>query len=287
MELRKATEKMSVLKVIIGIVLSIVVLIIAQNLALNLCEIPLLMGAPAPICNILAGILYVVFTYLGVKLLCSRFFKISMNEMRTSKFRIQPFWLFTGIFMPILILLISALIGGKWQVNVFDLENTLATITSAIFFYGLATGIVEEMVFRGMIMGCIEKKFGIMASILVPSVLFGAIHIIGNSLDFISIIQLLVAGSIVGILFSLITYESGSIWNSAIVHGIWNMVIIGGIIHIGCNADNNFMYNFVLNNKSFLLSGGDFGIEASVISIGVYLLFCIAAIYRLKKKGNQ
>lgn len=287
MKLRKATEKMSVLKVVIGIVLSIVVLIIAQNLALNLCEIPLLMGAPTPICNILAGILYVVFTYIGVKLLCSRFFKISMNEMRIPKFRIQPFWLFIGILMPILILLISALAGGKWQVNAFDLENTLATITSAIFFYGLATGIVEEMVFRGMIMECIEKKFGIMASILVPSVLFGTAHIIGNSLDFMSIIQLLVAGSIVGILFSLITYESGSIWNSAIVHGIWNMVIIGGIIHIGCNADNNSMYNFVLNNKSFLLSGGDFGIEASVISIGVYLLFCIAAIYRLKKKGKR
>lgn len=286
MELRKATEKMSISKVIVGIVLSIVVLIIAQNLALNLCEIPLIMGIPAPICNILAGLLYVAFAYIGVKLLCSRFFKFPMDEMRIPKFKIQIVYLFTGSLMPILVLLISILFGGTWQVSAFDSENIFAIVISAIFFYGLAAGIVEEMVFRGIIMGCLERKFGIMAAILIPSLLFGAVHIIGNSLDLISIIQLLVGGSIVGILFSLIAYESGSVWNSAIVHGIWNMAIIGGILHIGCNEDNSSMYNFVLNNKSFLLSGGDFGIEASVISIGVYLIFCIAVICRLKKKGK-
>ncbi len=36
----------------------------------------------------------------------------------------------------------------------------------------------------------------------------------------------------VGIIFSLIVYESGSIWSSAIVHGIWNVIIIGEILNI-------------------------------------------------------
>lgn len=283
MEVKKISREISAPRVILGIVLAIVVLIIAQNLALNLCEIPLILGVPVPVCNILAGILYVVFTYMGVKILCAKFLKISMAEMRIPKFRIKAFWLLAAILMPILVLLISILSGGKWQSNTFDTETVLATITSAAAFYGLAAGIVEEIVFRGVIMGCLEKRFGKVIAVIVPSVLFGALHMIGSSLDLISIVQLLIAGSIVGILFSLVAIESNSIWNNAVIHSIWNMAIVGGILHIGSSADSDSMYNFVLDHKSFLLSGGDFGIEASIISIAIYLLFCIAAIVRLNK----
>ena len=60
---------------------------------------------------------------------------------------------------------------------------------------------------------------------------------IGRKMDFWSILQLIFAGSIVGILFSLVAYESKSVWNSAIIHGCWNMTIIGGILHIGKEAE--------------------------------------------------
>ena len=136
-------------------------------------------------------------------------------------------------------------------------------------------------------MGCLEKRFNIQIAVIVPSVLFGLLHIIGNDLNFISIIQLLIAGSIVGVLFSLIAYGSNSIWNSAIVHGIWNIVIIGGILHIGNEADSSSIFNFILDNKSFLISGGDFGIEASIISILVYLLFIVLATIQIKRKGTK
>jgi len=46
------------------------------------------------------------------------------------------------------------------------------------------------------------------------------LHIVGSDLDLISIVQLIIAGTLVGILFSLIAIESNIIWNSAIVHGI-------------------------------------------------------------------
>lgn len=189
--------------------------------------------------------------------------------------------------MPILVLLFSILTGGHWEINTFNRETTLLTITSAVAFFGLATGIVEEMIFRGLIMGCLEKCANIKIAIVIPSMLFGLLHVIGNNLDFISIIQLLIAGSIVGILFSLIAYESNSIWNNALVHAVWNMVIIGGIIYIGNSSDSRSIFNFVLEKKSFLLSGGDFGIEASILSIAVYLIFIILAIVLLKKKGQK
>lgn len=284
MNVTKTEERMSLSKVIIGIILAIVILIVAQNLALNLCEIPLMLGVPGSICNIFVGILYVIFTYIGVKLLCNKYLRIPMTELRIPKIRVRILWILVAIIMPVLVLLISMLLGGTWKTN--NIGNSLSIVTSAVAFYGLAAGMVEEMIFRGIIMGCLEKKFGIIIAMTVPSVLFGLLHIVGNDLDVISIVQLVIAGSIVGILFSLISYESNSIWNSAIVHGIWNMVMVGGIVHIGSGIDRDSIYNFVLSNKSFLLSGGDFGIESSIISIGVYLVFCAVAIFFImKKKG--
>ena len=44
---------------------------------------------------------------------------------------------------------------------------------------------------------------------------------------------------------------------------------------------------FILDNKSFLISGGDFGIEASIISILVYLLFIVLAAIQVKRKGTK
>lgn len=237
-------KKITSLKITFAIVLSIIILIIAQLLSFSISALPLNVGVPPAICNILAGVLYVAFAFIGAKLLCQKFLKISLNELRIPHLKIKPIWIITAFVMPALVLAIAILFGGHWEITPFNATDRNATITGAIFFYGLATGIVEELIFRGIIMGCLEKRFNIRIAIIIPSVLFGLLHIIGNDLGFVSIIQLLIAGSIVGVLFSLIAYESNSIWNNAIVHGIWNMTIIGGIFYIGNEADSSSIFNF-------------------------------------------
>ncbi|HIT91282.1 MAG TPA: CPBP family intramembrane metalloprotease [Candidatus Merdenecus merdavium] len=286
-KITESTKQLSIVRAVTGIILSIVILVIAQILSLSISEILFNFGIPIAICNSIAGVLYVTLTLIGVNVLCGRVLKVSMREMRIPRFKVKSVWMLVALFMPIMVLMFFMITGGYWEIHRFDTETTLSTVTSAVLFYGLATGIVEEVIFRGVIMGCLEKQFNIQIGIIIPSVLFGALHIIGSSLDFISTVQLVIAGSIVGILFSLIAYESHSVWNNAIVHGIWNMVMIGGILHIGTSADSNAMFNFVLRNKMFLLSGGDFGIEASVISIFTYFVFCILAVVLIKKRKKS
>ncbi len=285
-KMTKSRKQLSTLQAIIGILFSIVILVIAQLLAFSISEIPLRLGIPSSLCNIIAGILYVALTLFGVNILSNKVLKVSLLELRIPKFSLKGIWVIAAVLMPMIVLILSMITGGHWKINLFGTETTLEIITSAIVFYGLAAGVVEEVVFRGVIMGCLERRFNIWIAVIIPSILFGVVHIIGNELDFLSVIQLLIAGSIVGILFSLVAYESNSIWNNAMIHAVWNMVIIGGILHIGSEADGNSILNFVLKNKSFLISGGDFGIEASVISILAYLIFIILAIVLLKKKEN-
>lgn len=279
-----SSKPFTTLKIVAAIVLSIAVLILAQVLALLIGQLFTELGVSAAVCNIFAGVLYVAFTFWGAELLCRKLLKTTLAQMRVPKIQIHWLWLISAFAMPALVLGIAVLTGGHWEINPLSAADLSETITGAIFFYGLATGIVEELIFRGIIMRCLERRFNIQIAVIAPSVLFGLLHILGNDLDFISILQLLIAGSIVGILFSLIACESNSIWNSAIVHAVWNMAMIGGIVHIGVESDSGSIFNFVLDNKSFLIGGGDFGIEASVISIFAYLIFIAPALVRIHRK---
>ena len=136
-------------------------------------------------------------------------------------------------------------------------------------------------------MSTLEKRCNKIVAILAPSVLFGLIHIIGSDLDWLSIIQLIIAGSVVGILFSLVTYESGNVWNSAVMHAIWNIIMIGRILQISESAEEFTIYNYVLDTDSFLITGGDFGVEASIFAVLAYLVFAALAIYLMRKRGES
>lgn len=47
------------------------------------------------------------------------------------------------------------------------------------------------------------------------------------------------------------------------MHGVWNLVMVGGLLHIGTVADSDVWVQYLLDSDSLLLTGGDFGIEAT------------------------
>lgn len=94
----------------------------------------------------------------------------------------------------------------------------------------------------------------------------------------------------VGVMFSLIALEGHSVWNSAIVHGVWNMIIIGGGLTIGTEVNGYSVSSYVLETRSFWLTGGEFGIESSVVAIIGYIVVSLAAawmkINKIRKGGT-
>ena len=96
----------------------------------------------------------------------------------------------------------------------------------------------------------------------------------------------IIAGTMVGVMFSMIAIESGSVWNSGIVHAIWNVVIIGGGLAIGEKMDKYSIMTYVLNSKDFAITGGEFGIESSVISLFGYIIVAGIAFFMIKSRKN-
>ena len=271
--------------------LALVILAAAQLGAQLLASLPLMVGAPVWLGNVLAGVLYAALGVAGLLLLCGKGLRVTPEECRLAPVRLRPVWAASAVLMPALAagaVLMPALAAGAllcqpghWQTG--SAEDAAAVAAGAVFFFGAGTGIVEEAVFRGVLMTAVERRWNKTAAVLGPSLAFALLHVLGRELSFAGILQLLAAGTAVGVLFSLVAYESGTVWCGAAMHAVWNMVMIGGVLHIGPEPDGYALLNYVLDSASPLVTGGDFGVEASLPSIAVYLGSSALALVRLKR----
>lgn len=189
-----------------------------------------------------------------------------------------------GSVAAIVILIIAQLAAqlAASALNLIKIPDGICNIIAGIFYVGLTYVILKiyiEKVIRlpisdfGMPVFHIKRKW-ILIAILLPLLVKGSYLLffqgayVSSHMNGKQIFRTLSAG----IMFSMIAIESGSVWNSGIVHAIWNIIMIGGGLAIGQKADQFSVMTYVLDAKSFAVTGGEFGMEASVISLVGYII---------------
>lgn len=285
----KSAQKVVWYKVILGSILAVSGIFIAQFCVHKIEELLIFFKIHEYISICLTAILYPVFVFLYLKLFIEKFLKIPLSTLRFKKISLGLIGIIVAFLLPVSVVIYYQFVPGTWiQLNVL-LKEKIIIIMKGIFFYCVATAISEEMVFRGVIMGLIEKYANVKIAVLVPSVIFSVVHVLNCRLSFLDFCQLLVAGTAVGVLFSLIAYYYDNLWNNTLVHVFWNASTIG-LSHIGTKIYKNSIYNYVLKSNSVLITGGNFGFESSIISIGSYSIFIIILlliIYKRKSNTNK
>lgn len=112
--------------------------------------------------------------------------------------------------------------------------------------------------------------------VLLPSFIFASMHLLNGNLNLLSTFQLLISGTLAGVMFSLIEMSKNSFWNDAFVHAMWNL-ITSALICVNVHPQIQSLYTFIPNSKMFVVTGGDFGMEASIISVVAYILITFVA----------
>lgn len=273
-------------KMILTIIASVGFLLfvsVVQQLVMMLCS---MVGIPAWLYHIVGGVFYAVLAYILVRLYCTKYLGEEMSDFCIPKCRIQIKWAVAAVLLPVFVSAVYLLLPGSYESNPLDAGTKAAFVTRGIFLAGLGAGVAEELLFRGLLMNAVIKKWGRAVGILAPSALFASLHIIGMNFSLASCIQVMVAGTMVGVMFSFIALEGRSVWNSAIVHGVWNMIIIGGGLTIGTEINEYSVSSYVLETRAFLLTGGEFGIESSVVAIIGYIVVSLAAVWMIRRKSK-
>ncbi len=262
---------MSKKSALIHCIVAILVLVVSQGIA-SIWYVVNIEGLD----SILFGITYVLLTYLLLNLFIKKYSKQSLASFYIPKFRISRKWFLIAIILPVLVLsMLFLFIPGSFYTNDFSFYENFGITIETVFATGLAVGMVEEMVFRGIIMHAIESCSNIKWGVLLPSFIFGCMHLLNGKLNLASVLLLLVGGTLVGIMFSLITYTNRSIWPSMIVHAFWNTLVIGGIVSFGADKDPYAISGYLFQNENIFLTGGEFGIEVSIFAIMGYIAVII------------
>lgn len=204
------------------------------------------------------------------------FFRINMNI---------KFWgLLLAVLLPIFVIIIFLLIG-KTEIASFETSEVILIVISSILT-ALKAGITEEMLFRGFIMKLLESRWNRYVAVLAPSFLFSLLHIPSmETFSVIGVILLIISGTLVGVMFSVVAYKGNSIANSAIIHTVWNFAMITGILHITTEQGyyGNPIFSIIIPSDNVLLTGAGFGVEASIIAIIGYACICAVCLTSKKK----
>ena len=181
---------------------------------------------------------YVILRMLGCTFVTAFLFWLYTNKalhLKMSDFKItwniQGWGILLSALLPAFVVIVFLAIGKAETHMPAPSESVFIVIASMIT--ALKAGVLEEMLFRGFIMTLLERRWNQYAAILAPSLLFGLAHI--PSMEYFTIagvLLLVISGTLVGVMFSLAAYKGNSISNGALMHAVWNFVMVTDILHI-------------------------------------------------------
>jgi len=171
-------------------------------------------------------------------------------------------------------LLFCALVGIAALFDVYNIVGPGDTreLVKDLIGMTILAGFMEELLFRGILFRWIEAFAGSWAALIFTSALFGLAHIFNANATWASSLAIMVeAGALLGGAYML----SGNLWLPIGLHAAWNFTE-GFIFDVPVSG--NDVHGLVESQLSgpVLLSGGAFGLEASMI--GVVLSIPLGAV---------
>lgn len=239
---------------------------------------------------IIPSIACVIVAIALAGIVSSKLLDISPEELGIKPKKIDIRLIILSILLPLAVLGFYAFVlPGKPYIA--KEGHFLEVIVSGIFAAGIVPGICEEVVFRGIIFRYMKKTLGVKAAVIIPAILFAALHITNmKTFDILDVTLLIFAGSSVSFMFTFMALRSGSIYPGAIAHALWNTFIIGEIFGIGkiVNGSANRSYIIIpIESESKLLTGGNFGVEATIPAIIGYTVVAVIVFFFIRSKDVE
>lgn len=145
---------------------------------------------------------------------------------------------------------------------------------------GIFSGVFEELLVRGVLFRIMEESLGTWIALVISALIFGAGHLSNPNATLWAGLAIAVEA---GIMLAAAYVYTRRLWLPIGIHFAWNFVQ-GGIFGVAVSGNEaNGLLQSTLSGPA-LLSGGEFGAEASIFAVIVCL---IAGIYFVWKSYTQ
>lgn len=189
---------------------------------------------------------------------------------------------------------LGALIGAAWFAAVigniawlgdYRVAHGLGSAAGPIGLFGFmaAAAVTEELLFRGVLFRLIEGRTGTWIALVLTSALFGLYHLANPDATVWGAVAIAIeAGGTLGAAYA----ATRSLWVPIGIHFAWNFAEAGifGTEVSGNGSTQGLLHSVISGPK--LISGGQFGPEASLYSVGFGVLLTIAFMWLAHRRGN-
>lgn len=166
-----------------------------------------------------------------------------------------------GLLLSAVTIGILALFGGYRITGWGSLSGALSVIGMMC-----AIAVAEEVLFRGVVFGLVQRRWGTWLALAVSAVLFGLVHLVNPGATVWGAIAIAVeAGLMLGAAYA----ATGSLWLSIGLHLGWNIATVAIFGTVTSGSESREALVTATTSGPAWLTGGGFGPEASVIAVVV------------------
>ena len=178
----------------------------------------------------------------------------------------------------------AATLGLIWLLGGYEFTWTYAwTGVFVSLLVGLLAAVGEEIVYRGILLRITEEALGTWLALALSAAVFGAGHVFNPDATVVDTVAIAVEA---GILLGAVYVLTRRLWVCIGLHAAWNFTQ-GGIFGVPVSGTGASMGLLSAEPVGpVLLSGGDFGPEASVVAVVLGLALGIYFLGRAVKQGR-
>jgi len=218
----------------------------------------------------------IVIYWLAMKFLARR----PIPELLLQR-RAVPEVIFGAVIGLMFIIVSAALIilfhgySFKWS------NEDISSVVWPIITTSLGAAFVEELIFRGLAFKAIEKMGGSWLALTLTSLFFGIAHLGNPGATMWGGLSITIEA---GVLLGAAYLWRRNIWFIISLHFFWNTV--EGLLGIPVSGHPASGLFTVEVKGPALLTGGQFGLEASIIPVTISLLIAIPMLILAHRKGH-
>jgi uncharacterized protein len=160
-------------------------------------------------------------------------------------------------------------------------SGDLVSIVASMAAVQLGAAVTEELIFRGLALQALERLCGSWLALAITAVLFGLLHLANPGATVWSSFAIAVeAGVLLGAAF---LWRRG-LWLAVGLHFAWNTSV--GLLGIPVSGHPVAGVLTATPTGPDLLTGGGFGLEASIVPVIVGLALATPMLIAARRRGN-
>ena len=183
-----------------------------------------------------------------------------------------------GVGLISLSVAVIALLGGYRVTGIEPSPQLLVPLA-----LGIGAGVVEEVVFRGVVLRVLDAWLGSWAALALSSLLFGLIHLANPGASLATALLLVIeAGFLLGAAYLL----TRRLWLAIGLHLAWNTMQAGVFSSaVSGTGRQNGLLSVQMPGPDWL-TGGSMGVEGSVVSVLLGLSAGVVMLVLAARRGR-